>query len=207
MHGQVDIALGSWDPLGQSFFQQRIFDETFVVLMSGKNRIASEPELKLEHYLSAEHIAYRPSGATDTALQQTLDRAGVLDKRNVVLTAAHSLGLSSIVAGSNLLLTVPRRLARAMTASRPDLESRSAPFAVMPFEIRQQWHERFHQDSGNRWLRELVFHLFHERSRQREPIVQQSQKALACEGLDDYPMRHRSLPFPEPTSANTGAAA
>ena len=190
MHGQVDIALGSWEPLGQSFFQQRIFDETFVVLMSGRNKMASEPELKLEHYLSAEHIAYRPSGATDTALQQTLDRAGVLDKRNVVLTAAHSLGLSSIVAGSNLLLTVPRRLARAMTASRPDLESRSAPFAVMPFEIRQQWHERFHQDSGNRWLRELVFHLFHERSRQREPIVQQSQEALACEGLDDYPVRH-----------------
>jgi hypothetical protein len=56
-------------------------------------------------------------------------------------------------------------------ASRVDLHAVDAPFEVAPFEIRQQWHERFHQDSGNRWLRELIFGLFHERSR-RTPEAQ-----------------------------------
>jgi DNA-binding transcriptional LysR family regulator len=189
MHGQIDIAVGSWEPLGQSFYQQRLFDETFIVLMSRKNSISLLPRLELNDYLAAEHVAYRPNGATDTALQQSLDRAGVLDQRKVVLTAAHSLGLSSIVAASNLLLTVPRRLAQAMIASRSDLETRPAPFAATPFEIRQQWHERFHQDSGSRWLRELFFHLFHDPSRQRQPAVRSEPAArqLACEGHDEYP--------------------
>ena len=169
MHGQIDVAMGSWEPLGQSFYQQRLFDETFVVLMSRNNPVVSRAHLNLDGYLGAEHIAYRPNGATDTELQQTLDRAGALDQRKVVLTAAHSLGLSSIVAASNLLLTLPRRLARTMESARADLEIRPAPFDVTPFEIRQQWHERFHQDSGNRWLRELTFRLFHEPSRKSRP--------------------------------------
>ncbi|MDQ0569040.1 DNA-binding transcriptional LysR family regulator [Variovorax paradoxus] len=175
LHGQIDIALGSWEPMGPSFYQQRLFDETFVVLMSKASSLGAFESIELDDYLAAEHIAYRPQGTTDSQLQQTLDRAGALDRRQVVLTAAHSLGLSSIVATSGLLLTAPARLAKAMVASRADLHSVDAPFAVTPFEIRQQWHERFHQDSGNRWLRELIFGLFHERS-SREPAPQARNK-------------------------------
>ncbi|KLN54470.1 LysR family transcriptional regulator [Variovorax paradoxus] len=164
LHGQIDIALGSWEPMGPSFYQQRLFDETFVVLMSKASPLGTRERIELDDYLAAEHVAYRPQGTTDSQLQQTLDRAGALDRRRVVLTAAHSLGLTSIVATSGLLLTAPARLAKAMVASRADLHSVEAPFEVRPFEIRQQWHERFHQDSGNRWLRELIFGLFHERS-------------------------------------------
>jgi DNA-binding transcriptional LysR family regulator len=168
LHGQIDIALGSWEPMGPSFYQQRLFDESFVVLMSKTSPLGTPERIELDDYLAAEHIAYRPQGTTDSQLQQTLERADALDRRRVVLTAAHSLGLASIVAASGLLLTAPARLARAMVASRADLHIVDAPFEVTPFEIRQQWHERFHQDSGNRWLRELIFGLFHERSR-REP--------------------------------------
>jgi DNA-binding transcriptional LysR family regulator len=174
LHGQVDIALGSWESMGPSFYQQRLFDETFVVLMSKTSPLGTRERIELDDYLAAEHIAYRPQGTTDSQLQQTLERAGALDRRRVVLTAAHSLGLSSIVATSGLLLTAPARLAKAMVASRADLRSVEAPFDVTPFEIRQQWHERFHQDSGNRWLRELIFGLFHERS-SRELVPPQAR--------------------------------
>jgi len=161
LNGQVDLAVGSWEAMGQSFYQQRLFDETFVVLMS-RDHPVGQGQLTFDQYLDASHIAYRPSGATDSELQTTLNKAGVLDQRNVVLTAAHSLGLSSMVATSHLLLTAPSRLAHAMMATRPDLKIEPTPFDVRPFQIRQQWHERFHQDSGNRWLRELLFSLFHQ---------------------------------------------
>ena len=161
LHGQVDLAIGSWEGMGPAFHQQRLFDETFVVLMGARNPLAARP-LTFEAYMQAEHVAYRPSGGTDTELQQTLRRAGVLNQRHVVLRAAHSLGLASIVAHSDLLLTAPRRLAEAMVAANAELCTRPAPFACAPFQIRQQWHERFHLDSGNRWLRELVFSLFHQ---------------------------------------------
>ncbi|VTU45278.1 hypothetical protein SRS16P2_00067 (plasmid) [Variovorax sp. SRS16] len=165
LQGQIDIALGSWEMMGPSFYQQRLFDETFVVLASKSSPLGKRKRIDLEVYLTAEHIAYRPQGTTDFQLQQTLEKAGALDRRRVVLTAAHSLGLSSIVAASGLLMTAPARLANAMVASRTDLCTIVAPFEVTPFEIHQQWHERFHQDSGNRWLRELIFGLFHVKSR------------------------------------------
>ena len=174
LHGQIDIALGSWEPIGPSFYQQRLFGETFVVLTSRASPLGGRDSIGLDEYLAAEHIAYRPHGTTDFQLQQTLERAGALDRRRVVLTAAHSLGLSSIVASSGLLLTAPARLAQAMVASRTDLHIVNAPFEVVPFEIRQQWHERFHQDSGNRWLRELIFGLFHERSQRHQGAGKQA---------------------------------
>jgi DNA-binding transcriptional LysR family regulator len=177
LHGQIDIALGSWESMGSSFYQQRLFDETFVVLMSKASPLGTRESIALDDYLAAEHIAYRPQGTTDSQLQQILDKAGALDRRSVVLTAAHSLGLSSIVAASGLLLTAPARLAKAMVASRTDLRTVDAPFEVMPFEIRQQWHERFHQDSGNRWLRELIFGLFHERSRRAPESRSRTERA------------------------------
>lgn len=177
LHGQIDVALGSWEAMGPSFYQQRLFDETFVVLMAKSSSLGSRTSISLDDYLAAEHIAYRPQGTTDSALQQTLIREGAFDRRSVVLTAAHSLGLSSIVAASGLLLTAPARLAKAMVASRSDLRVVDAPFHVTPFEIRQQWHERFHRDSGNRWLRELIFGLFHERSQPSPSGVTQAESA------------------------------
>jgi DNA-binding transcriptional LysR family regulator len=163
LHGQIDLAVGSWKAMGQAFFQQRLFDETFVILMSSANALASH-ELSFDDYSRARHIAYRPSGATDTELQNTLNRAGVMSQRNVVLTAAHSLGLSAIVASSDLLLTAPSRLAQTMAATRADLKISATPFEMAPFAIRQQWHERFQLDCGNRWLRTLIFSLFHQPS-------------------------------------------
>ena len=190
-HGQVDLAVGSWKAMGQAFYEQRLFDETFVVLMSSSNPLA-RGEMLFEDYMSAKHIAYRPSGATDTELQHTLNRAGVLGQRNVVLTAAHSLGLSAIVASSNLLLTAPRRLAQAMMSTRADLKMGPTPFEVAPFAIRQQWHERFHMDGGNRWLRSRFFSLFHEPSVRQvvARALEGHQHALqAAEGDDAYPTR------------------
>jgi DNA-binding transcriptional LysR family regulator len=163
VHGQVDLAVGSWKTMGPTYFQQRLFDETFVVLMSRHNPLAAS-ELGFDDYLGARHIAYRPSGATDTELQDMLQRAGVLGHRKVVLTAAHSLGLAAIVASSGLLLTAPSRLAQAMVATRNDLTVAATPFEVPPFAIRQQWHERYQLDNGNRWLRSLLFSLFHKPS-------------------------------------------
>ena len=191
MHGQIDLAVGSWKAMGQAFYEQRLFDETFVVLMSSNNPLAAG-EMRFDEYLSAKHIAYRPSGATDTELQNTLNRAGVLGQRNVVLTAAHSLGLSAIVASSNLLLTAPRRLAQAMISTRADLKMGPTPFEVAPFAIRQQWHEKFQVDGGSRWLRTRFFSLFHESSLRQvvEKAFQGGQNALhRTEGEDAYPTR------------------
>lgn len=161
LSGKIDLAVGSWEAMGPSFYQQRLFEETFVVLMSANNPLKNK-KLTLDDYMAADHIAYSPSGTTNFELEQLLDRTGIIRQRKVVLTAAHSLGLSTIVASSNLLLTAPNRLAKAMVSNRKDLFIATAPFEVSPFQIKQQWHERYHLDGGNRWLRNLLFNICSE---------------------------------------------
>lgn len=160
LEGKIDVAIGSWPPFGQGFCRTKMCDETFVVVLGASHDIGSDT-LTTDQYLGAQHLTYRPSGASDAALQQTLFANGLLAQRKVVLTAAHSLGLERVVASSRLLLTVPSRLARAMVAASPGLRFAHLPFAVEPFQIWMQWHERFDSDSGNRWLRSVTEAVFY----------------------------------------------
>ncbi len=159
--GQIDLAIGSWSPLGAGFHAERLFDDSFLALMSARHVIRSST-LTFDEYFDAEHLTYRPSGASDAALQTTLVEADLLNNRAVVLTVAHSLGLSAIVAESDLLLTVPRRLGAAIMESRADLRTAELPFRVRPFPVLQQWHDRAGADVGNIWLRRVIFELFEE---------------------------------------------
>jgi DNA-binding transcriptional LysR family regulator len=159
--GRVDLSIGSWEPLGSGIYQQRLFEEGYVALLSKTHALSSD-RISLDEYLAAEHIVYRPSGASNDALQTTLSDLHILAQRKVVLTAAHSLGLPAIVASSDLLLSLPQRLAEAMVHSQAGLRIAQLPFVVAPFPIRQQWHEQYHSDAGHQWLRRLVFDTFND---------------------------------------------
>jgi DNA-binding transcriptional LysR family regulator len=56
---------------------------------------------------------------------------------------------------------VPRRLALAF-AGYPNLRMFEPPIPIVPFEIKQHWHKRYHHDQANRWLRQLLAELFLE---------------------------------------------
>ena len=155
LDGEIDIALGSWEPMGTGFHHKRLFDEDCCVLLSRQHAIQSQ-RLTLDEYLDSEHVSYRPSGRTDNTLQAALVREGIAARRRVVLSAAHALGLAAIVAQSTLLLTVPRRLAMAMAERGEDLRIAELPFDVESFPIWAQWHDRFDADDGHRWFRGLM---------------------------------------------------
>ncbi len=153
--GEVDVALGSWEPMGTGFHQTKLFDEDFCVLMSKQHPIQSGP-LTMEQYLAAEHVAYRPSGRTANTLQEALAREGIQNQRRVVLTAAHAVGLDTIVAQSTLLLTLPSRLASALAEGSAALRITPLPFEVVRFPIWLHWHDRSDGDEGHRWFRARV---------------------------------------------------
>jgi len=164
LEGKVDVALGSWLPMGVGFKDQVLCKETFVALV-GKRHGFKGRVFTYKQYLDCQHVTYRPSGASDAALQDTLYQKGILAEREVVLTMAHALGAADVVASSDLVLSVPRRLARAILQSRTDLREVNLPFDVEPFRVWQQWHERLDLDDANRWLRELIFNAFRDGAR------------------------------------------
>jgi DNA-binding transcriptional LysR family regulator len=64
-----------------------------------------------------------------------------------------------IVSQTDHVAIVPGRLGRVF-ASYPALKVVPSPIRIPSFEIKQHWHERYHLDPANRWLRALVAELF-----------------------------------------------
>jgi len=79
--------------------------------------------------------------------------AGV--ERRVAVRVAHTMGITSMVSNTDLLVVVPHRLARACV-ELVDVTVLELPIDIPKFNIAQYWHERFHTDPGNRWLRGVV---------------------------------------------------
>lgn len=160
--GQADLAIANWPATGEGYFRQRIFSESFVVLMGAHHPLAGQPLTKAD-YFQARHLDYRPGGSTYGRLRVVLDAVFSREKvqRKVSFVAAHALGLAAILAESELLLTIPSRLAQAMTQdAQKTFCKQPLPFPSGKLEITQQWHARVHRDPANRWLRKQILDLF-----------------------------------------------
>lgn len=80
-------------------------------------------------------------------------------RRSTRLRTSHYLAAAPIVAGADLVCLMPGMLADSL-ADKYGLVSRPAPLKSMHFPISLYWHDRFHRDAGNRWLREAFVALF-----------------------------------------------
>lgn len=162
--GQIDLAIANWPAMGEGYFRQRLFSETFVVVMSAGNSLARK-RLSKTDYLNASHLDYRPSGSTYGVLRSILDTLFAREKvsRQVSFAAAHALGLARILADSELLLTIPSRLADALIqGSTEAFAVKRLPFASPTLQVTQQWHARVQHDPANRWLRKLILDIFRD---------------------------------------------
>jgi DNA-binding transcriptional LysR family regulator len=110
-------------------------------------------KLSLGQYSAAHHVAvfYKQEGAgvIDSVLQQK-----GYSRRSVVLVP-HFASVAFMVSASDLIATVPERLARQFAKSLK-LQMLRVPVALPPFRLVMLWHERNHTDPGHSWLRSLV---------------------------------------------------
>lgn len=159
--GLIDIAIGNWPIIGADYHRKNLLSENFVVLMSRSNGLANQP-LTAAAYLKARHVDYRPRGESYSALMRGLNNvlAAKGTPREIAFTAGHGLGLASIIADSDLLLTMPSRLANAMTTCLDTLIVKPLPYQIPQVTIAAQWHARLHHDPAAIWFREQVFTLF-----------------------------------------------
>jgi DNA-binding transcriptional LysR family regulator len=88
------------------------------------------------------------------------------------------MGITSILSSSDLLVVVPHRLAKAYT-ELVDVTILELPIEIPSFQISQYWHERFHTDPGNRWLRGLFAQLYGGRQTVEPALQRIAESALA----------------------------
>jgi len=154
--GTVDLAVGFMPHLEAGFYQQVLFDQHFVCLVA-KHHPRVRDSLGLEAMTGEGHVMVRSSGTGHAIVDNTLAGAGI--GRRVVLQLPSFLGVARIVAQTGLLAIVPYRYGASMTASE-EVRMLPVPLELPSFQVKQHWHERYHADSSNRWLRQTIAELF-----------------------------------------------
>ncbi|MCC2963257.1 LysR family transcriptional regulator [Massilia sp. IC2-278] len=154
--GTVDLAVGFMPHLEAGFYQQVLFDQHFVCLVSNRHPRVQD-SLSLAALQAEDHVLVRSSGTGHAIVDKTLEREGVV--RRVQLQLPSFLGVARIVAQTELLAIVPYRYGASMVDSE-DVRMLPVPLALPSFQVKQHWHERYHADASNRWLRGAIATLF-----------------------------------------------
>jgi len=154
--GKVDLAIGLLPVLKAGFFQRRLFRQRYVCLFRRGHRL-DKKKLSLSDFRATEHLVVVSAGTGHGKVDELLRRAGI--DRVVRLTAPHFVGVSHILQGTELVATVPERLAERL--SKPfGLTYLPHPVALPEVAINVFWHAKAHRSPANQWLRGVVFDFF-----------------------------------------------
>ena len=110
-------------------------------------------ELSLAQYSSLGHVYVSPALTTAGVADRALARRGL--RRRVALVVPSFLVAPVIAAGSDLVATVPSRIAK-MYVGRLPVRSVPVPLELPPVTVFMAWHERMRRDPGHAWFRRLL---------------------------------------------------
>jgi len=154
--GKVDIAIGLLPHLKAGFFQRRLFMQSYVCLMRRGHRL-DKRRLSLAEFSAAEHLVVVSAGTGHGKVDELLQRSGI--ERTVRLNVPHYVSVGHILQGSDLIATVPERLADRLLGPF-GLVKVAHPAKLPEIAINVFWHAKYHRSPANRWLRSVLFELF-----------------------------------------------
>lgn len=154
--GDVDLAVGFMPHLEAGFYQQTLFKQDFLCLAAADHpRIRNK--LGKRAFQAESHIVVTTSGTGHSIVDRTLAKHGI--ERRVALRLPSFLGVARIVARTELLVIVPRLLGDTLATQEP-IQLLEPPVPLPSYSVKQHWHDRFHADAGNVWLRRAIAELF-----------------------------------------------
>lgn len=152
--GNADLAFGGMIPeMPATLRQRRMFDFDYVCIMAASHPSARAP-LDRSTYCDLPHAILSRSGDFEDHIEQHLARAGI--RRKKVLSLSHHMVAAKLIAGSDLVATVPRIVAPRFAEIFP-IAIRELPFKMPRVVSRMYWHEQFNMDTSNKWLRALAY--------------------------------------------------
>jgi len=156
--GDADLAAGFSVDIQAGFYQQALLQDHFVCMVRGNHpRIGQR--LTRKQFEAEPQIDVVTRGTGHWLLYKALEDANV--ERRVAARVPSFLGLSQIVSHSDLVALVPARLGKLLS-EEANVRTVAAPIKLPSYTVKQYWHERFHRDQGNIWLRGFISDLYRE---------------------------------------------
>jgi DNA-binding transcriptional LysR family regulator len=161
-NGDIDLAVGYFPDLRRkAFVEQHLFTHHFVCLLRADHPIKASV-LSLKQFLSLEHAVVYGTGRSYEIFERFLQRKKIT--RRVVLQTPHFMSIPTIIAQSDLIVTVPHAVGAFVTNAHMNIRIAQPPLRIPPIDLKQHWHRKFHDDAKVKWLRGLVATLFTDES-------------------------------------------
>jgi DNA-binding transcriptional LysR family regulator len=155
--GELDLGIGVFGQLGEptpprGVRLRRVITDGFTcVVREGHPHVGNR--LRLEDFLVRSHALVAPRGGAGSIVDTAL--AAVGKKRRIALQVPHFLVAPHIVRQTDLVLTLPSRVAQSL-GPLLGLRQLTPPIELGTFSMSMAWHERQHADPALTWLRGLV---------------------------------------------------
>jgi DNA-binding transcriptional LysR family regulator len=150
--GEIDLALGFFPTKVAGHQEAPLFPDEFVCVVR-KDHPRVGKKLTLDTYLSLQHVLVTTETAGPGVVDIALQKIG--KSRTVGLRLSHFLMVPSIIAATDFVAAVSRRVAAAF-ASPLQLRVLEAPLPLPRGTATQVWHDRTDQSPAHRWLRQVV---------------------------------------------------
>lgn len=155
---QADLLISLEYALSPEHPTRFLFEDDHVIIASDKNPLAQD-EITLERYLECGHVVARFGKNRVPAFEDSYARR-MKQPRRVEVVAPSFLVLGALVAETNRIATVHRRLAERLVKSEA-LVIRDLPFAVPPIREAVQWHGSNSNDAALAWVIQKIADIAH----------------------------------------------
>ncbi|HEY8522097.1 MAG TPA: LysR family transcriptional regulator [Gammaproteobacteria bacterium] len=158
--GQLDFAMGSYTLPSKRIRRQKLWNVTYTcVVREDHPRVGDS--LTPKQFAAERHIVVT-AGATGHAhqlVERALERA--IPPENIVCRVPTFVTAAVVASTSDVIVTLPAAMATTL-AERLRLRLIPPPLKLPKLEVSQYWHERFHRDPGNQWVRGVFAELFRD---------------------------------------------
>jgi DNA-binding transcriptional LysR family regulator len=155
--GDIDLAVGYLPQLRDKVRRARLFEEHYVCMTRPDHPLGRRAPLTLKEFVSARHVLIASMGSGHQVLERMLAERGL--EKNVALRVPHFVVVPLIVAGTDLIVSLPSHVAD-VSARLVKVRLHPLPIPIPSFDVSVYWHPRADNDPASRWLRGTLLELF-----------------------------------------------
>ncbi|SFB00561.1 DNA-binding transcriptional regulator, LysR family [Collimonas sp. OK607] len=149
--GNVDAAVGNLQFVGGQARKRTLFTETYSCLLSASHPWIGDA-LTLQDYVAANHVVVAPFSGHHL-VEDVMTEMGLT--RKIGLRVPHFTNLVAVISSTDLLLTLPTRVARAFAADGR-MRTLALPFPIPSFEVNLYWQARTEDSAAQQWFCDTI---------------------------------------------------
>ena len=160
--GNIDFAMGSFPALTKAVRRQLLWTEGYVsVVRHGPPRLGRRPSAAA--FAAEKHVLVSTVGTGHA--HQLAERAieAAVPAENIMCRVPMFLAAAIIAKHTDAVATLPFSIATVL-AEDLNLTIVKPQIKLPRIEIFQYWHDRFHREPGNQWIRAVFTRLFREQT-------------------------------------------